>query len=108
MAWLTTATVLFISLAFAIAAKTGGIKTWFDTPVLRYLGNISYSLYLMHAVVGIRLLKLVVRPGDTAVQAWALYAVGLLASIAAADLVYRLIERPSMNLSHRLKWRGST
>jgi peptidoglycan/LPS O-acetylase OafA/YrhL len=108
MAWLTTATVLFISLAFAIAAKTGGIKTWFDTPVLRYLGNISYSLYLMHAVVGIRLLKLVVRPGDTAVQAWALYAVGLLASIAAADMVYRLIERPSMNLSHRLKWRGST
>jgi peptidoglycan/LPS O-acetylase OafA/YrhL len=108
MAWLTTATVLFISLAFAIAAQTGGIRTWFDTPVLRYFGNISYSLYLMHAVVGIRLLKLAVGPGDSAFKAWALYTAGLLLSVAAADIVYRLIERPSMNLSHRLKWRGSS
>ncbi len=108
MAWLTTTTVLVISIVFAIAAQTGGIKTWFDTPVLRYFGNISYSLYLMHAVVGIRLLKLVVRPGDSALQAWTLYAVGLLLSVAAADLVYRLIERPSMNLSHRLNWRGAS
>lgn len=108
MAWITTATVLVISIVFAIAAQTGGIRTWLDTPLLRYFGNISYSLYLMHAVVGIRLLKLIVHPDDSAAQAWALYAVGVLLSIAAADLVYRLIERPSMNLSHRLKWRGST
>ena len=73
MAWLTTATVLLISLVFAIAARTGGIKTWFDSPVMSYFGTISYSLYLMHAVVGIRLLKLVVTPGDSAVKAWALY-----------------------------------
>jgi len=105
MAWITTATVLLISLVFAVAAQTGGIRTWFDKPVMRYFGSISYSLYLMHAVVGIRLLKLVVNPGDSAVKAWALYTAGVLLSIAAADIVYRVIERPSMNLSHRLKWR---
>jgi peptidoglycan/LPS O-acetylase OafA/YrhL len=108
MAWLTVATVLSLSLVFAIAARTGGIKTWLDTPVLRYLGTISYSLYLMHAVVGIRLLKIVVGPGDSPVKAWALYAAALLLSVAASDIVYRVIERPSMNLSHRLKWRGAT
>ncbi len=61
----------------------------------------------MHAVVGIRLLILVVRPDSSAARAWALLAVAILVSIAAADIVYRLIERPSMNLSHRLKWRGA-
>jgi peptidoglycan/LPS O-acetylase OafA/YrhL len=108
MALLTSTTVLSLSILFAVAARTGGIQTWFDTPLLRYLGTISYSLYLMHAVIGIRLLKVMVHPDDSAARAWTLYAVALLVSIAAADIAFRLIERPSMNLSHRLKWRSST
>jgi peptidoglycan/LPS O-acetylase OafA/YrhL len=108
MAWLTTATVLVISIVFAIASRTSGMKTWLDTPVMRYFGTISYSLYLMHAVIGIRLLKVMVGPGDSAVKAWVLYAAALLVSVAASDVTYRLIEMPSMNLSHRMKWRGTT
>jgi peptidoglycan/LPS O-acetylase OafA/YrhL len=106
-AFVTVVSVLVIALLFLAAVQTGGMKTWFDVPLLRYLGNISYSLYLMHAVVGIRLLKLVVHPYDSATYAWIMFAAALLLSIAAADLMYRLIERPSMRLSHRLRWRAA-
>jgi peptidoglycan/LPS O-acetylase OafA/YrhL len=100
----TLVSLLLISLMFLFAVETGGMKKWLDAPLLRYLGNISYSLYLMHAVVGIRLLKLLVHPQSSASYTWFMFAVGLLVSIAASDLLFRFIERPSMNLSHRLKW----
>ncbi len=37
-ALITTATVLCIALAFVAAIQIGGIKTWFNAPVFRYLG----------------------------------------------------------------------
>jgi peptidoglycan/LPS O-acetylase OafA/YrhL len=96
--------LLLISVMFLFAVETGGMKTWLAAPLMRYLGDISYSLYIMHAVVGIRLLKLLVHPQSSASYAWFMFAVVLLLSIAASDLMFRFIERPSMNLSHRLKW----
>jgi peptidoglycan/LPS O-acetylase OafA/YrhL len=108
IARVTTVTVLLIALLFLLAVQGTGIKTWLGGPVLRYLGNISYSFYLTHALVGIRLLKIVVRDNDSIFHTWVLYAVGVLVSMAAADLLYRLVERPSMNLSHKLKWRSTT
>jgi peptidoglycan/LPS O-acetylase OafA/YrhL len=103
----TLVSLLLISLMFLFAVETRGMKTWLAAPLLRYFGNISYSLYLMHAVVGIRFLKLLVHPQSSASYAWFMFAVGLLLSIAASDLMFRFIERPSMNLSHRLKWRAA-
>jgi peptidoglycan/LPS O-acetylase OafA/YrhL len=107
MAQLTTGTVLVLSGVFAIASRTGGVGRWLDNPVMRYLGTISYSLYLMHAVIGIRLLKVMVHPGDSVGRSWLLYVVALLISVAASELIFRVIERPSMELSHRMKWRGA-
>jgi peptidoglycan/LPS O-acetylase OafA/YrhL len=107
IARVTVATVLLIALIFWFAVESGAVKTWLDTPLLRYLGDVSYSLYLTHALIGIRLLKIIVHAQDSAARAWLLYLLGLILSMAAADLMYRFIERPSMNLSHRLKWRAA-
>ena len=107
IARVTVATVLLIALTFWFAVESGGVKTWLDTPLLHYLGDISYSLYLMHALVGIRLLKIIVHDQDSALRTWLLYLLALVLSVAGADLMYRWIERPSMNLSHKLKWRGA-
>jgi peptidoglycan/LPS O-acetylase OafA/YrhL len=107
IARVTVATVLLIALTFWFAVESGGVKTWLDTPLLHYLGDISYSLYLMHALVGIRLLKIIVHAQDSALHTWLLYLLALVLSVAGADLMYRWIERPSMNLSHKLKWRGA-
>jgi peptidoglycan/LPS O-acetylase OafA/YrhL len=107
IAAVTTATVLLIALMFWYAAESGAIGSWLRSAPLRYLGDISYSLYLMHAVLGIRLLKLWVHPGDGALRAWTMFAAALLISVLAADLMFRMIERPSMRFSRRLKWRTS-
>ncbi|HEY3731136.1 MAG TPA: acyltransferase [Steroidobacteraceae bacterium] len=108
IAQVTSITLVLIALLFVLAVRTGGLRSWLDRPLLIYLGNISYSLYLMHAVVGIRLLKLVVRPDASAAEAWALYVMALLLSIGASDVIFRLIERPSMKLSHHMRWRSAT
>jgi peptidoglycan/LPS O-acetylase OafA/YrhL len=101
----TAVTVLLIGLTFLFAVESGGVQTWLSSRLLRYFGDISYSLYLMHALVGIRLLKVIVGERSTVSWTLAMYAVGLIVSIAAADLLFRTIERPSMRLSHRLSWR---
>src|ERR1035441_190594 len=101
----TTVTVVLIALMFLIAIEGDNMKRWLDNALFRYFGNISYSLYLMHAVIGIRVLKIVVRPQDSQPRVLLLYVAALLISILASDLTFRLVERPSMRLSHRLKWR---
>jgi peptidoglycan/LPS O-acetylase OafA/YrhL len=105
IARVTVATVLLIALIFWFAVESGGIKTWLDARLWRYLGDISYSLYLTHALIGIRLLKIIVHAQDSAARTWLMFLLALILSVAAADLMYRFIERPSMNLSHKLKWR---
>lgn len=106
VAAVTTVTVLLIALMFLYAVESRGVSSWFANRMLRYLGDISYSLYLMHAIVGIRLLKLAVHERDSAAYAWAMFLAALVISLVASDLLYRLIESPSIRLSQRLKWRA--
>jgi len=100
----TQVTVLMIALVFLLADRLQAMPRWLSGRVVTYLGTISYSLYLMHAVVGIRAVKLLVGEGTSIGMTWLLYAAGIATSIAAADLLYRLIERPSQRLSQRLRW----
>ena len=108
IARVTTDTVLIITLLFLLAVQSDGIRRWLDTPLLRYLGNISYSFYLTHALVGIRILKIMLHGNESVAYTTVMYCASLLLSIAAADVIYRLIERPSMDLSHRVRWRTAT
>lgn len=104
IAAVTQVTVLMIALMFLLADRLQAMPRWLSGRVVTYLGTISYSLYLMHAVVGIRAVKLLVNDGTSIGMTWLMYAAGILVSIASADLLYRLIERPSQSLSKRLRW----
>ncbi len=104
IAAVTQVTVLLISLLFLLADRLQAMPRWLSGRVVSYLGTISYSLYLMHAVVGIRAVKLLVNDGTSIGLTWLLYAAGILISILSADLLYRLIEKPSQRLSQRLRW----
>lgn len=68
--------------------------------VLHWLGEISYSLYVLHAILGYATVYLLVQKG---VPVWlaALAAMGTV--IFAADLSMRLVERASLRLIARLK-----
>jgi peptidoglycan/LPS O-acetylase OafA/YrhL len=76
-------------------------------PGLRYLGAISYSLYLVHVPIGGRLMNLgMAHVHGTAARC--LVLIGSLAvTIGAAALLYRLVERPAQHWSSAIGYRGS-
>ena len=73
---------------------------------LLFFGEISFSLYLVHASVGSRLIFLSIRyihsfPGQLFVLALA-----FVSSIGVAYLLYRFVERPAREMSGRIRYRS--
>ncbi|WP_123219035.1 acyltransferase family protein [Slackia isoflavoniconvertens] len=73
------------------------------TPMV-FLGKVSYSLYLTHAMVIGALVALLPRLGI--VDPLAIAAVSLPASMLVSVVFWRIIEVPSMNLSRSLASSG--
>jgi peptidoglycan/LPS O-acetylase OafA/YrhL len=84
-------------LLVACAATMGWLQRLLDVAPLRWLGKISYSLYLVHFVVLFTLLY-AFRSEVTFVRV--LIAVPVL-SILAAAVLYRFVEVPSIDWGHR-------
>jgi peptidoglycan/LPS O-acetylase OafA/YrhL len=78
-----------------------------DYAPLQFLGRRSYSLYLIHFVIGMPFVTYVAPklfgPDLSLGEAMASMAVALVVSIAGASVFYRFIERPSINLGRSLK-----
>lgn len=91
------------------AGITGRIDTLLSGSVLRYLGRISYSFYLLHPLVGtnfIRVVQRVLSP-DAPLNPWlalVVFAAAVAASVVASHVLYRLVELPSHRLSRRIRW----
>jgi len=86
--------------------KAGHLGDWLSWPVFQYLGRISYSLYLVHMIVGNRVMNGLWRASGGSpsfVVSLCFVAAALAASILAAHLLYRLVERPSVALARRWK-----
>lgn len=74
--------------------------------VLQYLGRISYSLYLFHAIIGWSTVSLCERYLGHSLGVFAgtfSFLAGVAASVIAAHIAYILIEKPSIELSKLLK-----
>ncbi len=102
--WTLDITVaLLTGLSIYTIGRSGHLHDWLAWRPLQYLGRISYSLYLIHypvsclvAAAGFRL------TGYAPLPAALWLALALVMSIAAAQLLYVLVERPSLQLSRRL------
>ena len=88
---------LVAAVTIVITCRRPTIQRLFGCKPLQYLGRISYSLFLVHypvswfvGRVGYRL------TGDQPLAAVAWLMLGLFASIAVADLMYRFVERPAL------------
>ncbi|MDX6612614.1 MAG: hypothetical protein QOD75_1800 [Blastocatellia bacterium] len=77
-----------------------------DYALFRFLGSISYSLYLIHTPVGKRALNLFLRLTHAQSQAGKLLvvAMALAVTILAAYLLYRFVERPSQKWSASFRY----
>ena len=97
-----------IALASALVVYVAGVRRWLATGLgqgwLQYFGRISYSLYLVHAIVGVNVVYLgevMHGTGPLATLGWFLAAFA--ASILAAHLLYVAVEKPSLAFNGRLK-----
>jgi peptidoglycan/LPS O-acetylase OafA/YrhL len=86
--------------ALIISFYRGGVPAW-----LKFLGAISYSLYLLHVPIGGRVVNLGARLPESLVTRSFVLAAAVVSSIVAAYLLYRMVELPSRRWSAALKYR---
>lgn len=99
-------TTVLAASVLVIAARRKTMTEWLSGPVALFMGRISYSLYLIHTVVGWRLIKLIRELYGTdfsPLQAWIVLLLGVVASIFSAWIMYRIIEAPSLRVCHQIR-----
>jgi len=77
----------------------------FHDRISKFLGNISYSLYLVHIPVGGRIINLTETFVSNELVRSIFVFVALAVSIFAAWIFFRLIEKPFMNISKKISYK---
>ncbi len=86
-----------------LARKIGFMSHGLSWRVPTFLGTISYSLYLTHNPITGASFYLLAKVG---LPQWASLIITLVVCVAAAFVFWLLIERPSINLAHKVKFRA--
>ncbi len=87
----------------ALQWTTGGSWRWLDNRVMRWLGERSYGIYLIHLGLMTHVLARVGHSYGVKETYWLLVVGVTIATLIAADLLWRFVERPA--LQRRLPWR---
>jgi peptidoglycan/LPS O-acetylase OafA/YrhL len=77
----------------------------FTNRVLKFLGNISYSIYLIHIVTGSALINLLSHKFRAGYQKPLVFIAGYLFTIACSYMFYLVIEKNSQKLSSRIAYK---
>jgi peptidoglycan/LPS O-acetylase OafA/YrhL len=97
---------IVVSVILVMAARGRRVSAALSIPPLRFLGAISYSLYLYHSSIGWRYVSLVQRlvPGPWHPPfAITVYFLGIVGSVGFAALLWRVIEQPCLRLCQRVR-----
>jgi len=98
---------LFYDLVGAIASLcTILIILFYRKPihsVLEFPGEISYSLYLIHFVIGVKIINLLQRHSGPNYN-WVLFILAMVICIGASWIFWKFIEKPSAELSNKVKY----
>jgi peptidoglycan/LPS O-acetylase OafA/YrhL len=92
-----------VSVAIVLVGRANKLGSLLDGRVLQYLGRISYSLYLVHPLVGSRLIRFMAAHGwVTRLGPGLTFVLAAVASLVASDLLHRTVERPTQRLARRI------
>jgi peptidoglycan/LPS O-acetylase OafA/YrhL len=94
------------AVSLVVVAWAGRLPDLLNWRWLQYLGSRSYSLYLFHAVLGWPFINFMVRSvggRPSFIESVALFVAAVAVSIGAAEFFHRLVERPSLLLSRRIR-----
>jgi peptidoglycan/LPS O-acetylase OafA/YrhL len=95
--WFSPVSLVLVSLLLVASLRSRLAERILGSPPLRFLGRISYGIYLLHFVVISNLIRFTpLHP-----KAYALFALSLALVIAAAYLAHILIERPARDAINR-------
>ena len=83
--------------ALALRAPGSG---WLESAPMRFVGRVSYPLYLIHPL-GLAAAAMVVAPGGLATEL-AYLAVGIVLSLGLAYAIHRVVEKPLIRSGKRL------
>ncbi len=93
--------LIFITLPVIVVLFSENLKV----PVLHFLGKMSYSIYLIHAIIGISFMNVLSHHVNGTLQKILLVLVVLAISIVSSYVFYRILEKPSKALSSRISYR---
>lgn len=98
---------LFVDIAYAcFGLATACIILFFaevKIPILDWLGKMSYSIYLIHPVLGAAVINLLSRYAHTSLQKILILVAGLITTFISAYIMYLIVEKPSKKLSSKIK-----
>jgi peptidoglycan/LPS O-acetylase OafA/YrhL len=72
--------------------------------VFGFLGKISYSLYLLHEITGKAFINVFVHKFSAGYQVVILVITGYIISVISAYVFYKIVEKPSKQLSQKIKY----
>lgn len=98
-------TVGFMVAGVSLATAVGIVCIRRPIPVLGFLGTISYSLYLVHVPVGVRILGVGLAHSHGGIERVLVLLISLTVTIVAAWLFYLVVERPAQRWSSAIRYR---
>ncbi len=93
------ATFIASALLIWLALQPGLLRRALHHPALRFLGTVSFSLYLVHIPV----LAALQHGLHGRLPSAVIWGIGVLASLLAAWVFYRVVERPAHRLARRVE-----
>ncbi len=97
---------LTVSWLLVYAGLKDKMRSWLSNSINQFFGQISYSLYLIHPVMGWRFIKFINELyGEpfSPVLSWVALFAGVSLSIFSAWIMYKFIESKSLNVCHSIK-----
>ena len=97
---------LIVSALILWVGYTGRMASLLRDNVSQFLGRISYSLYLVHLIIGWRFAALMKRLAGnelSVITGISVFVGSVAVSVFAAWLMYRMLEAPSLRLARKIK-----